>query len=749
MPKILVKKKAEIIGEYRFTRKPIINIGSSKGNDIIIIDKNISEYHCAIMKKENDYEIKDKNTLTGTRVNDRSVTAQVVKAGDIVNIGLHTIELRYDAREDKGAAGEAGRVMVAPPKIYNLIGVYGKFEGKKYEITPNGETYIGRENVSPKGILNDIVLMGDMTVSKGHAKFTCKDNQCQLMDTGSTGGVAVNGNKVGQLNEISISTGDEIAVGRTIFRFVEADKEDYSIPKNHRILLLKIRKPFSVLINLAVIACAGALLYLGGNGIMVLNEKTKKLEVDISRYWSPEENPVRTSQPDYDISSSPAIGDINNDGKNEIVCLNSAGLLFAWEGKKGSMLWKPVEIYNSGKTSPSIYDMNADGIKDIVVISDTSMLYILDGASGGIIRREMLGGIVSENSPAVADLDGDGKPDVVCVSEEGMVHFVYSPGYEAAMQKFTEFVDEPVYASPVVIQTKSISPTVVIAANNGKIYLFDGKARTKKTIDLTEKTGKVHLIAGAPAIGDLDGDGVPEVVVQSNVPQYISAVDITSSEVRWTYFVDPTPQAGIKHNASPVITDANGDGLGDVVAASANGSLYVLKGNTGYPAGEVLWKIDLPAPNRLISSPVLVDIDKGKLDDIVFGTEDGSLYFVRNSPGKREVEIIANLHISNAPITSSPVIGDVTGDGKLEVVSNNSINTVQTISTNVKSFKNGLIWPEFLGNNLRSSQLLGREKVVKYVILAASGVALLLLLVLMIMSSKKIKLSKRPKVAYL
>src|SRR3989339_567277 len=269
MPKILVKKRAEIIAEYRFSRKPIINIGSSKGNDIIIAEKNISEYHCAIMKKEDGYEIKDKNTLTGTKVNDRSVTVQNLNFGDIINIGLHTLELRPEAREAVG--GDAGRAAVIPHKIYSLIGVYGKFEGKKYEINPNGETYIGRENVSPKGILNDIILTGDMTVSKGHAKITCKENQCQLMDTGSTGGIAGNGHKVGQLNEITISTGDEIAIGRTIFRFVEADREDYSIPKNHRILLLKIRKPFFMLVTLLMLGSAAGALYLGANGILVIN----------------------------------------------------------------------------------------------------------------------------------------------------------------------------------------------------------------------------------------------------------------------------------------------------------------------------------------------------------------------------------------------------------------------------------------------------------------------------------------------
>jgi hypothetical protein len=155
MPKILVKKRAEILAEYRFSRKPIVNIGSSKGNDIIIIDKSISEYHCAIMRKENTYEIKDKNTLTGTKVNDRAVTEQVLQPGDIVNIGLHTIELRLDAKDGRERQGAAagGIITISALKIFILLGVYGKFEGKKYEINPDGETYVGRENISPKGIL--------------------------------------------------------------------------------------------------------------------------------------------------------------------------------------------------------------------------------------------------------------------------------------------------------------------------------------------------------------------------------------------------------------------------------------------------------------------------------------------------------------------------------------------------------------------------------------------------------------------
>ncbi|MHB9155485.1 MAG: FG-GAP-like repeat-containing protein, partial [Endomicrobiales bacterium] len=586
------------------------------------------------------------------------------------------------------------------------------------------------------------------TASKGHAKITCEGSNCLLMDIGSTGGVAVNGEKVGQLNEVSILNGVEIAIGRTIFRFVDSGSDDYSLPRKHGIFLLKIRQPVSFIFTLTVLALGLGLLYQGLLGVSIISGKPKKVDVDINRYWSPEENAVRASQQEYDITSSPAIGDINNDGRNEVVYINSSGFLCAWDGKKGAEVWKPVEIYNSGKSSPVLYDMNNDGFLDIIVVSDTSMLYVIDGQAGGIIRREMLGGGISELSPAVCDLNGDLQPDIVVCSEEGMVHFVYSPGFEGGMEKFTEFVEGPLYASPVVVSTKKISPMVVVCSNNSKVYFFDGSDRSKKTIDLVEKTGKAHLIAATPAVGDLDGDGMPEVVVQSNVPQYMSAINITRFEVNWTYFVEPIPPTGLKHTASPVVTDVNNDGLGDVVALSANGGVYALRGKTGYPSGELLWKMDMPEPNRMLSSPALYDFDKNGLMDIVFGSEDGSIYVLKNTPTRKEMEIMTTVKASNVPITSAVVIGDVTGDSSLDIVYSSSLNAVQMLTTNARTFKNKVIWPMYLGNPKKTGAILNKENIQPYLLMSAGGAALFILLMILKLTLKMKKISKRPRVVY-
>lgn len=750
MPKLVLKKRAEVIAEYKLGRKSIINIGSAKGNDIAIADKSISPSHCAVNRKDGAYEIKDKNTVAGTKVNDRPVTETELHYGDVIDIGVFSMVFRPDSYRDARSARKANdeeHEADAGAKTYYLLGVYGKFEGKKYEIT-QGVIHIGRESVNPRGVKNDVVLAGDMTASKGHAKITREGGQTMLMDIGSTGGVAVNGEKVGQLNEVPIVSGDEIAIGRTIFRFVEEGSEDYSMPKRHGIFLLKIRRPISMAVTALVAVFGAVLLYQGLVGITIINSKPGKVEIDIDRKWSPDDNALRSGMEEYDITSTPAVGDINGDGKNEVVYLNSSGLLAAWDGKTGRQVWKPVEIFNSGKSSPAIADMNNDGYGDIIVLSDTSMLYIIDGLTGGIIRREMLGGAISELSPAITDLDGNGKPDVVACSEEGMVHFVYNPGYETGMEKYTEFIEGPVYASPVIVSTKKISPLVVVCANNSKVYFFDGRDRNKRTLDLVEKTGKAHLIAAPAGAGDLDGDGTPEIVVQGNVPQYISAIDIRSFNVNWTYFVDPTPPAGLKHTASPVVTDANGDGQGDVIVLSANGKAYALRGKTGYSTGELLWKTDLPEANRVISSPAVYDFEKNGIATIVFGGEDGSVNVLKNSPSRKEMEIASTVKASNVPITSSPVIGDINGDGKLEIVYSSILNSMQMLDTGIRTFRHGAFWPVYLGNSARSGELLVKETLQPYIFKALGGAAVFLLLLIVKLMANVKKISKRPRVAY-
>ncbi|MCL2144565.1 MAG: FHA domain-containing protein [Endomicrobia bacterium] len=738
MPRLFLKRKEEILGEYILRRKKRIFVGSKKGNDILIKDKNISEHHCSVITEDgNQYVVKDQNTIIGTKVNGKTISEKDLQIGDEIGIGPYSIVMYPDI---------APKSPGSKPMCF-LLGIYGKFVGKKFIVKDNEDTFIGREQFSPRGIENDIVLSGDMTVSKGHAKISYNNGQYTITDVGSTGGVAVNGNKVGQLNSMNINLGDEISIGRSIFRLVNAFNEDYSTPSKQKIFLLKIQKPLSLIITVASIVISAGLIWFGWSGLSLLKSKPVKLSLELNSEFR-KDTPLRTLE-EYDITSTPAVGDIIGAGKNNIVMLTSAGFLYGWDAKTGNSVWKQIEIFNSGQTSPMLADVNDDGVLDIITLSDSSMLFVYDGQTGNIIRREILGGVISEMTPLVADLTGNGKKDVVVCSEDGAVHFLYNVGYESDYDRFTEFVEGPIYASPVLYQSKDFTPMVVVASYSGKVYFIDGKSRTKKTVDLVEKTGKAHLIAGAPAVGDITGNGIPDVVVQSNVPQYVSAIDVSKFEVMWTYFVEPTPPAGLKHNASPIIADLTGNGTGDVFVVSANGSVLGLKGKTGYPAGELLWKMPLPDAKRIIATPAAYDFDKDGLKDFVIATEDGKIMVIRSNTRRKEFEIMADIRASNTPITSSPVLGDLFGSGKINILFANSMDSLQVINTNAKIMKNTVVWPMFLGSaDHRGFPGLGEFKS-KYRNQFIAGLIILILFMVLKTRSILARNAKRAKVEFL
>jgi len=739
MPRLLVKKREEIISEYVARKNKLkIFIGSKKGNDIVIPDKNVSEHHCTIIFANNQYTLKDQNTIMGTQINFRSITEAPLNFGDEISIGDYKIMFLDDALSKQD---------VVIPQYY-LIGVYGRFFGKKFFLKSEGDTFIGRESLSPRGIENDVVLSGDMTVSKGHAKISAVQGQYTITDIGSTGGVAINGEKLGQLNSTQLAIGDEISIGRTIFRLVDYFSEDYSLPSKQHILALKIFKFMRVFITLLVLVVAALSIYLGYTSYSLITSSPNKLNLSLDLNWS-KEIPLKADTSSYEITATPVVADFDNDGKNDIAMITSAGFLYAWSGATGDKLWKPVEIYNSGIASLVSDDVNNDGIPDIVAVSDSSLIYIIDGQTGNIIRREILGGHISETTPVICDLDGDGRKDIVVTSEDGAVHFLYSPGFDSNYAKYSEFIDGPLYASPVILTRKDFSPFVVIANYDSKVYFIDGKTRTKKTINLLDLTGKAHLVAGAPAIGDINGDGIDEVVVMSNVPQYVSAINTSKFSVMWTYFIEPVPPANLKFNAAPVIADFTGNGMCDVGVVSANGTIQILKGNTTYLSGEMLWKLNIPESKRLISSPAVYDFDKDGIPEMVLGTEDGRLVVAKSNTKRKEVEILADIKASNLAITSTPVLADLNGDKLIEILYTNIQDSIQIVNTNAKTLKNLRIWPMFLANPEHTSTFSLQGYKVKAMELMGLGLVLLLLFFFFKVRSSLKKSKKKVKVTYL
>jgi hypothetical protein len=207
------------------------------------------------------------------------------------------------------------------------------------------------------------------------------------------------------------------------------------------------------------------------------------------------------------------------------------------------------------------------------------------------------------------------------------------------------------------------------------------------------------LIQGSPAVGDLDGDGTPEVVVgygtrtalseitcDGNDTGGVVAINGANGSLRWRYKTVPDNMNNFALNgtiASPALADTDGDGKLEVGFGSINNNVFLLSSS-----GTLLWKYR--TFDTVFSTPAFADVNGDGRREMLIGTDFGPNNCVPNTPGCRIPGTYGFLYAFNTAggpnqtrefgtgylwraafdtvVNSSPVVADLEGDGSLEVV---------------------------------------------------------------------------------
>ncbi len=269
------------------------------------------------------------------------------------------------------------------------------------------------------------------------------------------------------------------------------------------------------------------------------------------------------------IGSSPAVCDIDSDGRYEVLFGSNDSYLYCLSST-GELKWR-YKTGNYVRSCPAVCDMDSDGRYEVLVGSWDYYLYCLS-STGELKWRYKTGGSVY-SSPAVCDIDSDGRYEVLvsswdsylyCLSSTGELKWRYKTGLSLFLFSFS---------SPAVCDIDSNSKyEVLVGSRDCYLYCLSSRGELKWRY----KTGRG--VFSSPAVCDIDSDGRYEVLVGSS-DCYLYCLSSTG-ELKWRY------KTGDVVSSSPAVCDIDSDGRYEVLVGSRDNYLYCLEGKG---AGEVAW----------------------------------------------------------------------------------------------------------------------------------------------------------------
>ena len=357
--------------------------------------------------------------------------------------------------------------------------------------------------------------------------------------------------------------------------------------------------------------------------------------------------------------NSPVVYDINGDGVNEILQNTVSGGIYIFEpdgtpysGANNGLAAKMSS--NEAYTGDAIGDINGDGKKNIVTTSTDGKIYAYYADSFNLAHYlvkvhgfPFSTGEMILNAPLLADIDGDSTDEIIFGSND---NYLYCLGYNgnAPSVRWKVYMTQWVWGTPIYYEGY-----VYALSGDGRLFKID--ASTGDTV-WTRGNASIWQTTTSPVMANLTSNDTMDIFYTNDDGEMLLYDQY--GNLKWKKTISDTATYTTFYS-SPAVADINGDGKPEIVF-TAGGKLFAI-----YPNGTFLSGFPVQIDTTTIQSSITIgDVDGDDTMDIVLASPGGKLHAI-NYRGKDVVNFPMSLGDS---CYSTPVLADIDGDRDMEIL---------------------------------------------------------------------------------